>query len=408
MSGSASPPGYRRQGLYYPYFHVRDERWLKVAALYWPKIVRIVPESYPTRDSETVRALGASRFIARRPPGSSVQAIAPRFADLVASRGDELRSKFQVTAGPSSSSAGQQGSPSRDTSIATWNPVAEGSHTVLSSPYLRRLVRSDRAWLTGVHASEMTTELRDTLVDARLAVQGGRTDNLAATMSSVDGGPLHQHRDWSDPAVPEWDEWILMHPQLVSVYTSVLAEDFALANSLQPTTDQDGAYAVTNDWTADCIAAALLDTPGERSSLTPDELPETLGFLALELVVPPDLDSVSVTQIIDIRERFGTEFFAFGQAVDEAVDSLADLSGIRDEEVLEDYLRQVVTVRFALPLEELRRGMKQLAGDAATMSVNVKTQLPAAVAGAGGAKYPQLRVTPGCWRRRSRVSWSMR
>jgi len=53
--------------------------------------------------------------------------------------------------------------------------------------------------------------------------------------------------------------------------------------------------------------------------------------------------------------------------------------------VLEDYLRQVVTVRFAQPLEELRRGMKQLAGDAATMSVNVETQLPAAVEGAGGA-----------------------
>ena len=94
-----------------------------------------------------------------------------------------------------------------------------------------------------------------------------------------------------------------MHPQLVSVYTSVLAEDFALANSLQPTTDQDGAYAVTNDWTADCIAAALLDTPGGRSSLTPDELPETLGFLALELVVPPDLDSVSVTQIMGLHAK---------------------------------------------------------------------------------------------------------
>ena len=53
--------------------------------------------------------------------------------------------------------------------------------------------------------------------------------------------------------------------------------------------------------------------------------------------------------------------------------------------MLEDYLRQVVTVRFAQPLEELRRGMKQLTGDAATMSVNVETQLPAAVEGAGGA-----------------------
>ncbi len=24
-------------GLYYPYVHFRDERWLKLAALYWPK-----------------------------------------------------------------------------------------------------------------------------------------------------------------------------------------------------------------------------------------------------------------------------------------------------------------------------------------------------------------------------------
>ena len=37
MTGSATIPGFRRHGLYYPYFHVRDERWIKVAALYWPK-----------------------------------------------------------------------------------------------------------------------------------------------------------------------------------------------------------------------------------------------------------------------------------------------------------------------------------------------------------------------------------
>jgi hypothetical protein len=67
MSGSASALGYQRLGLYYPYFHVRDERWLKVAALYWPKIVRIVPAGYQTRDSDAVRALAAGEFIVRRP-----------------------------------------------------------------------------------------------------------------------------------------------------------------------------------------------------------------------------------------------------------------------------------------------------------------------------------------------------
>ena len=158
-----------------------------------------------------------------------------------------------------------------------------------------------------------------------------------------------------------------------------------IANMLQPTTDQDNAYAVTNNWTADRIAAALLDVPGEPAPLTSDELPETLGFLALELAVPSDLDRVSVAQIIYIRKSYSAEFFAFGQAVDEAAASMAELPGIRDQEILEDYLRQVVTIRFAQPLEELRRRLKRLTGDAATMSINVKTQLPAGAAVAGGA-----------------------
>lgn len=179
--------------------------------------------------------------------------------------------------------------------------------------------------------------------------------------------------------------WLLMFPELASVYTSVLAENFATANMLQPTTDEDGAYAVTNNWTSDRIAAALLDSSARPGSPTPNELPETLGFLALKLVIPGNLDRVPISQIIDIRERYSAEFFAFGQAVDQAAASMAELSTIRDHDMLEDYLRQVVTVRFAQPLEDLRKQMKSLTGDAATMAINVKTQLPAVAALAGGA-----------------------
>src|SRR6266581_2878798 len=93
VTGSTNVSEYRRHGLYYPYFHFRDERWLKTAALYWPKIVRIVPEGYQTRDSETVRSLEGD-FIVRQPPGYSVDAIAPMFLDLVAKHGDELRAYF--------------------------------------------------------------------------------------------------------------------------------------------------------------------------------------------------------------------------------------------------------------------------------------------------------------------------
>ena len=100
MTESRGELGYQRHGLYYPYFHFRHDRWLKVAALYWPKMVRIVPNSYQTRDSETVRAL-AGNFIISIPPGRSVDSIAPRFTDLIANYNYELRERYSATSPPS-------------------------------------------------------------------------------------------------------------------------------------------------------------------------------------------------------------------------------------------------------------------------------------------------------------------
>lgn len=37
--------------LYHPHFHFEDEGWLKAAALYWPKIARIVPAHCRPRDA---------------------------------------------------------------------------------------------------------------------------------------------------------------------------------------------------------------------------------------------------------------------------------------------------------------------------------------------------------------------
>ncbi|MFF4398613.1 hypothetical protein [Streptomyces sp. NPDC001480] len=44
-------------GLYYPYIHFRGEQWLKLAALYWPRIARVVPDGYTVRDSRTTAIL---------------------------------------------------------------------------------------------------------------------------------------------------------------------------------------------------------------------------------------------------------------------------------------------------------------------------------------------------------------
>src|SRR5260370_32699990 len=45
-------------GLYYPFIHFKDDNWLKLSAVYFDKMYRIVPSGYQTEDSDTVKALG--------------------------------------------------------------------------------------------------------------------------------------------------------------------------------------------------------------------------------------------------------------------------------------------------------------------------------------------------------------
>jgi hypothetical protein len=47
----------QKPALYYPYIHIRDEQWLKTAALYWPSVYSMVPAGYRRKDSPT-----AARF----------------------------------------------------------------------------------------------------------------------------------------------------------------------------------------------------------------------------------------------------------------------------------------------------------------------------------------------------------
>ena len=37
-------------GLYFPFVHIRDDDWLKMAVLYWPSVRRLVPADYLTQD----------------------------------------------------------------------------------------------------------------------------------------------------------------------------------------------------------------------------------------------------------------------------------------------------------------------------------------------------------------------
>jgi hypothetical protein len=348
--------GFRNYGLYYPYFHIRDERWLKVAALYWPKIIRVVPDGYPTtNDTETARVLiGELGFIERQSPGSSVQAVAQCFLELLSNPDPRLTRKFclrgvENLSGPmllqAATGRGTGGSPER--------------------------------LLAAVRTNQIDPQLASALIERRWAVQAYSRSDIALALA---------HPPDKRGYEPDGPGWLAMDERLVTVYTSVLAEDVAIANQLQPTTDQVLSYAVASQWKASGIAAALLDEPGSRPvAASTGGLAEALGFLALNLVIPDRIDDVPASKIVEVRQRYGSEFRAFGLAVDQAASELSDLAGIRDRSILDRYLKDEVAARFSDPMDELARQLRSLGLDAATLAVNVKTELPAAVGFVGAA-----------------------
>jgi hypothetical protein len=177
-----------------------------------------------------------------------------------------------------------------------------------------------------------------------------------------------------------------MHDDLIVLLGSILAVDFARANRLEPVTYWDSILAQAQEWTSDQLAGILLGhAVGQQTARRSGELAQRIGLLAVELVVPAGLDDLPVEKIIDIRQRYGTEFLAFRHEVDQAAGELEELADIRDEAVLELYLRDVVTDRFVKPAQELRKILGGMRLDSATAAINVKTELPVGTLLSGAA-----------------------
>lgn len=82
--------------MYYPYIHIRDDNWLKAAALYWPRLARLTPEGFPQYDSETAKALDGDLgfFLNIKPPATQVAQVAAEFLEFVAIHHDELKQRY--------------------------------------------------------------------------------------------------------------------------------------------------------------------------------------------------------------------------------------------------------------------------------------------------------------------------
>lgn len=303
-------------GLYYPHVHFRDEAWLKMAALYWPHMSRIVPYGYPMHDSETVQALSEDFIINISPDFETVYDVAGRFLHLILEHRHELEFLYRI-----------------------------GSRPV------------DNESLPGLHESPL----------AKIYV---------AKMGYALGSELE-----ACGLARERGEWLDVHPQLAWVYMCALAEEIAGRNSLHPVTHEDVAHAATSQWTLDKLVSVLLHPEHAMTTRPRRDIADAVGLLAVQLVVPRDITKVPAEKLVEIRKRYGADFIAFREAVDESAQNIAEqFADIHEREIFDRYLNQEIARRFAIPLGELRRALKGIRVDSGIAVANMRLELPAGAA----------------------------
>src|SRR5919199_3716249 len=224
------------QALYYPFIHFKDDRWVKLAALYWDKLGRIVPYDYATEDSDTVKALGS--FVTTLRPDWVNPAFGESFADFITEYAPKLSAKY--------------GLHLRD----SWPSLPEAQR-----PPKPGGPSGNDPRLGYIYYEKLSDDVRDAMLSSGLA----STDTRG-------------------------DQWIGMHPRLAGVYMTALAEQLSADRGLRPLTDEARDHVAVSGLSTARLAEVLLDDVSlVDASPTDTEVETVLVSIAFEAVVPKDI-----------------------------------------------------------------------------------------------------------------------
>jgi hypothetical protein len=360
-SGLAALPSF---GLYYPYIHFRDEGWLKVAALYWPKMARIVPSGYPVRDSDTVQALkDRLDFVVDLGPDPGAAAVGPSVEDFIG----QLQFPFHGWAG---------GFPNEAEAVETEGFTTPEWGQGPGDPPIWGRRQDDR--VAAVLASEITPALRSALIASDLARPVELSHRDPGSAGIVDAYRLDPIDQTARGPAPD-SQWLLMHRDLAWIYKCVLSAEIARRNRLILTTDQVDAYAATSGFDLTDLARGGVEKLAVRDRTT-----MAIGVMALRAVVPANLAEVSIEQIITVRERHGEHFDNWRGYMDRVGADLAEqLADVESPQVLDAYLREAARRYAEAPAERLRRAIAGIGLDTAEAAVSQRFDVPGALAATG-------------------------
>jgi hypothetical protein len=373
---------------YYPYVNFASDSWVKAAALYWPRMARIVPPEFVTRDSDTVRQLSDELdFVINVDPAAVVDQVSYMLERVVSESSDALVWRYGI----------------KPMAYYLEPRLTRSSYlevrTTRSTGYVLKPVPPEEAWDVGrfgIEYHEPYKLARNNVWRERDIGDGRPEIGIAEESRSVPllksalvglhfyettpnlRGLLRDHNLAIDGAVPGW---VGVSPTLAWVYLSALAGVLSAHAKLVPVTDELAEHLGSDNWDATRMASALLDERWQ-SREPPVSL---LAHLALRLVIPANLDDVPAAKIVRLRSRYAADFDAFHDEVLKLSRDLeSELTELRDRAVLRAYLENAVNMRFRRPLRDLRTALRSLGMDTAFATANAKFELPAALIAAGG------------------------
>jgi hypothetical protein len=311
-------------GLYYPFIHFKDEGWLKLTALYWDGMKRIVPMGAALHDSDEVQRLIDADFVRNESPTDAAAGIAPAFRELVAAHGDSLRARLGVD--------GRAEWP-EDPYTRLYAPT--GSDTKLAYVFEEKI---DQRLLSDLFACSLVTE---------------RAGNA---------------------------RWIGMHPRLANLYMMSLAEAMAPAVGAHPLTDEAFDHVAVSGLTMERLAAALLEQPALAHERDDREIEEHMASLALRYVVPAAPADIPAEKIVAFRSRYAEERGLFQAEVAKLTAGLAYLNEVNDVREVERHLENEYHKTLAKRLERLRTGLEHAGIDTVESTIGTSIALPAGVA----------------------------
>lgn len=321
--------------LYYPYTLFRNESWVKLAALHWDKIGRIIPPNYqhvpdPTWDNTTVQKLADLGIITDETPNDSEKAIVfLGFIKVLEDHEAQLVTKY--------------GTVFRD----SWPPA----DVIL--PFVTR--RGSDPRLAYVDSGKMAPGLSEAFTRSGLA----------------------------EEIFDEGDRYLGMHPKLFFVYMLLLAENMSKKRLMSPVAEDALDHLAVAGISAERVADALLDDVMlVTEQPTAGEAEEYLLNIAIQSVVPSNIESVSVDRIIDIRNDMIAEgeMALFSKYVENLVAGIQGLENLSDRTILKRELETINRRQIQPQLRVMEKRWKMVGQTTVSSAMGISVVNPSLAA----------------------------